>query len=327
MTATRRTPRAAAVPALNPWRTALGLVALWLPAAVVLVSHARWHDVLPADIATHWSGVGLPDSIGTTTTVYALSLGVTTGAAVLGSLAALLRRRSAVADVIVMLSGLVAAPVAGAWVISAWATVDGGSAAQARLGWRLALMVPFLLLGLLPGWLLWRRAAAPAFEPGAMPAPLDLRPGERAAWSETLGATMFLVVAVAAAGAAVVFGLVGNPVAAGALLVTALLAAAFGRIEITADARGLRLRSWFFGIAFKRIALADIATAHSAQIDPLQWGGWGYRFRPGRSALVLRTGPGLVVEQHDGRQFAVTLRDPDTPARLFAALLGATRAR
>ena len=27
MTATRRTPRAAAVPALNPWRTALGLVA------------------------------------------------------------------------------------------------------------------------------------------------------------------------------------------------------------------------------------------------------------------------------------------------------------
>jgi hypothetical protein len=44
---------------------------------------------------------------------------------------------------------------------------------------------------------------------------------------------------------------------------------------------------------------------------------------PGRSALVLRSGPAVVLTLSDGRRFAVTVDDPQTPA----ALLDAFRAR
>lgn len=49
--------------------------------------------------------------------------------------------------------------------------------------------------------------------------------------------------------------------------------------------------------------------------------GWlGYRVAPGRSALVLHAGPGLVIERRNGNLFAVTLTDPETPAGLLTAL-------
>ena len=71
--------------------------------------------------------------------------------------------------------------------------------------------------------------------------------------------------------------------------------------------------------------LVRIAGVEVAEIDPLEWGGWGYRVTPGRSALVLRRGPGLVIHQSDGRRFAVTLDDPRTPAALLTALQSRAR--
>ena len=41
---------------------------------------------------------------------------------------------------------------------------------------------------------------------------------------------------------------------------------------------------------------------------------------PGRSALVLRGGPGMVVDLVDGRRFAVTLDDPAEPVAILNAL-------
>ncbi|HQX36543.1 MAG TPA: hypothetical protein PLA13_09335, partial [Microbacteriaceae bacterium] len=57
-------------------------------------------------------------------------------------------------------------------------------------------------------------------------------------------------------------------------------------------------------------------------IDPMGWGGWGYRVTPGRSAIVLRTGPGLVITQRDQKQFAISLDAPEAPASLLLGLLG-----
>jgi len=53
-------------------------------------------------------------------------------------------------------------------------------------------------------------------------------------------------------------------------------------------------------------------------LRPSEWGGWGYRIMPGRSAIVLRSGPGLVVTTTSGTQFAISLADPQTP-RLYSA--------
>ena len=62
------------------------------------------------------------------------------------------------------------------------------------------------------------------------------------------------------------------------------------------------------------------ATATAEPIHPAAWGGWGYHVLPGRSALVLRAGPGLVLTLRDGRRFAVTVDDPQTPAAPLTAL-------
>lgn len=124
---------------------------------------------------------------------------------------------------------------------------------------------------------------------------------------------------------AVVVGLVIEPWTGVILAAAAILTAAFGRTEVTADHRGFRLRSWMLRIPFRRIPLEDIAEVHTEYIDPMRWGGWGYRVAPGRSALVLHAGPGLVIERSNGNLFAVTLTDPETPAGLLTALAVSVR--
>ncbi|MWV57733.1 hypothetical protein [Rathayibacter sp. VKM Ac-2754] len=41
---------------------------------------------------------------------------------------------------------------------------------------------------------------------------------------------------------------------------------------------------------------------------------------PGRSALILAAGPGLVITTANQREFAISLRDPETPAALLETL-------
>ena len=55
-------------------------------------------------------------------------------------------------------------------------------------------------------------------------------------------------------------------------------------------------------------------------IVPMEWGGWGYRVLPGRSAIVVAGGPGIVVQRTNGTLFAVTLPEPELPAALLTTL-------
>ncbi|MEV0717181.1 hypothetical protein [Asanoa sp. NPDC050611] len=105
------------------------------------------------------------------------------------------------------------------------------------------------------------------------------------------------------------------------LVVPAAALLVLAEVRVSVDRRGLRLTAGLLRLPFKRIPLDRIARAYVQDIDPLRWGGWGYRFMlPGRSAFVTRSGPGLVVELTNGHQFAVTVRDPRTPAALLNAL-------
>jgi len=79
-----------------------------------------------------------------------------------------------------------------------------------------------------------------------------------------------------------------------------------------------------FVVAFGRlgwprrvIALADISDASAIVVEPLQWGGWGYRWVPWAraSAAVIRRGPGIALVLRDGRRFAVTVEDAVTGAK------------
>jgi hypothetical protein len=116
-------------------------------------------------------------------------------------------------------------------------------------------------------------------------------------------------------------GATGPAIAMAVILgASAIVVLGFTRLRVTADRRGLRVVSRVLGIPLRRIPLESIASVGTADLRPAEWGGWGYRMLPGRSALILNAGPGLVVRTTREREFAISLRDPATPAALLEAL-------
>ena len=77
----------------------------------------------------------------------------------------------------------------------------------------------------------------------------------------------------------------------------------------------------------RTIALTDVRRADAVRIEPMEWGGLGYRWIPGAkaSAAVIRTGPGIVLSLADGRRFAVTVDDAVAGAQATTDALAALR--
>ncbi|OOB91509.1 hypothetical protein B0T42_05820 [Rathayibacter sp. VKM Ac-2630] len=157
---------------------------------------------------------------------------------------------------------------------------------------------------------------------------MALGDSESGAWSHTVTGRVFAVVGVVLVLAAAVAvstllaeGSTGPAIAMAVVLgASAILVLGFTRLRVTADRRGLRVVSRVLGIPLRRIPLETIASVGTADLRPAEWGGWGYRMMPGRSALILNAGPGLVVRTTREREFAISLRDPETPAALLEAL-------
>ncbi|MBM2619431.1 DUF1648 domain-containing protein [Actinoplanes sp. LDG1-06] len=299
---------------MNRPRTLAAIVLTWLPAAVTAATWASWSDRLPGRMATHWSGTGPADGFSSSSGFGAAMLITGVVAGVAGIVAA----GRAGQRFWLGLAGAVAGSTAGIWVCTATATLD--NPADPRLGWRLLYFVAGLAWGAVVAL-----AAGPS-PAGVQPppetvAPLDLAPTERAAWSTTLRAPALLASMAVAAIVVVVVAAVGQAPIWPVVVVPLAAALVFGRVRVTADRRGLRLTAGLLNLPFKTIPLAEITGVEATEIEPLEWGGWGYRVTPGRAALVLRRGPGLVVHQSNGRRFAVTLDDPRTPGALLSALL------
>ena len=110
-----------------------------------------------------------------------------------------------------------------------------------------------------------------------------------------------------------------NLLVGAAVIAVTVAALALSQVTVRVDETGLRLG---FGPGVRvRVPLADIRQASAEEIRPLAWGGWGYRVLPGKRALVLRGGPGLVLDLRNGNRFAVTLDEPETSAALVNGLL------
>jgi hypothetical protein len=91
------------------------------------------------------------------------------------------------------------------------------------------------------------------------------------------------------------------------------------RVEAAVSPTGLTVR--LGPIRVRRIPLDKIVRAEATHIEPMRWGGWGWRVIPDASAIVLRRGDGLVVHYPGGRRFAVTVDDAATGAGLLNGLL------
>ncbi|WP_329048464.1 DUF1648 domain-containing protein [Amycolatopsis sp. NBC_01488] len=285
---------------MRPTLTRYAIPAVILLAIVVpaLVLAAR----LPDSIAVHWTWNGVPNG-------HAPGWLVTAGVAAFWCVgwAAVVRDAAAAAGVYGLGGILLAAHSAGLW-----ANLDVTSWERARpVNW--AVAVGILAVGLVAVAAgRWLAPAKPAALAGTAPS-AGLGPDERAVWSGT--AHNFLVVAAVPVAAAVAAVLGDARLWWGGLLIS-LVALLFSSVRVLVGPAGVRVRAGLLGWPRRTWGYADIAEARSDRIVPLAYGGWGWRRRPTRTAVVVRAGDGLVLRLRSGSTFVVTVDGAHTAAGL-----------
>jgi hypothetical protein len=284
-------------------------------------------DRLPDPLATHWGFDGQPNGSMSTSGFVTFVALVTLALWVLAALFVLAARRSPVrfrVERAAMAAVDAVAAFFGCLTVLTFLVNADETARTAELP--ALLLVPVLAVAAVAGMAGFALAGRPPNRPPAgAPAAghavvaRTLAPGERPVWQATL--TSRLLVGTAAV-AAVAGALLAWQVAwwvGLVLLVVAVVCLAVSSAHVTVDAHGLTVGLGPFGWPRKHVAPGAIASVTSEEIQPLVWGGWGYRVAAGRSAVVLRKGPGIVVDLRDGHRFAVTIGDADTGAALLAA--------
>ena len=306
-------------------RIVASIVSLFIPAAAVIVSFAIWRDALPPEIASHWSGTGPADGVMSVAQFLTVALTMSGGAAVIGSAISVWPGVSATGRRFALLiAGIIAGAGAQTWLVSTALTLQTGDPYEVVLGPWVVLGLVSVAYGLVPFYL----APKPPVVTRDVHTRIEFAPGEDGAWSRTITANLFVwvavvlaVVGVALYGSALMNGEVSEALLGVVVLaITIVIVLAFSRFRVTADWRGLRVVSSIFRLPLKRIPLDNIDTIETGELLPGEWGGWGYRVMPGRSALILRKGPGLIVTTRNQKQFALTLDEPTVPAALLATL-------
>ncbi|WP_432156264.1 DUF1648 domain-containing protein [Streptomyces sp. bgisy153] len=296
-----------------------------LPFGVVAVGYvavflARY-DRLPERMATHYSGDGSADGFMSRAGALWLGGGLLVGLGVLFTLLTLRAGGSAgsrlTAATAVGTAVTVGYPLLGIVLVNT--DIDDPARAGMPL-WHLAVLVPAALAAGAAAW--WVIGAGP--EPAGRPASptLPLADGEAAAWSRSTSSRALLPAAAVIALCGV-SGLVAGPWWAGAVpLVLSLLCLAFARVRVTVDRRGLTVASAVLPGPRLTVPLDRVADAASVQVDAMgDFGGWGYRIRPHKRGVVLRSGEALAVRTADGPEYVVTVDDAATAAALLNGLV------
>lgn len=301
-------------------RRLLGTALAVLAPIGVLIGYPALRSGVPDPLPTHWNIDGAVDN---TASVHAFFVTTLVISAVLaaGVAAAIWLAHSPMAGR--MLASLL---TFGAWlatVICLATLLASSGAARAQdvaMPWYtvvLFVLVPALLgigaWALLPGR--WEPATV---TPAA--STLTLAAGERVVWIGHEHSTLTRILCGLAAVIGVVFLRLQVTVAI-PLFVVAVALAMVSELAVRIDGGGVHTLWGPFGWPRPRIPLSDIASAHAEQIDPMAWGGWGYRVSRRGVAAVVRRGPGLVIERIDRPTYAVTVPNADRGADVLNALL------
>lgn len=141
---------------------------------------------------------------------------------------------------------------------------------------------------------------------GAACLALGIKLAVDASWTSVLPALVMSVVGCIAAGLLMLYGTL-----------------AFVHVAVTVNKDSLEVRCGHIGLPRRRILLSQVVDAVFApRVTPRQWGGWGYRWRPGKgTAVVVRRGEGMVLVLGDGHRFTVTVDNAETAVRIIRARL------
>lgn len=112
----------------------------------------------------------------------------------------------------------------------------------------------------------------------------------------------------------------------GALVaLAAVVGAGFLFARVLADRRGLRV---FLAGAWRvlDVPASDIADATAAEVKAADYGGWGFRHHEGSTAMLVSSGPAVLVRRRNGSAIALSAGTDDAATRL-AGLLNRVAAR
>nr|WSW66860.1 DUF1648 domain-containing protein [Streptomyces sp. NBC_00995] len=326
----------------NTGRAALATLAalpFLLALAADLILFAARLDRLPAQLASHFVGNGRADDYAGRTSYVVLTTALLVGTGTLWALMATRGGFRGRAFTRVVASGYATAGFLGyLMAVVLLVNVDAAEDARGRAQdvsfpmWQpaAALGVAAFSFGL--GLLLAALGPVPDDPPGREPAEgpegrerIALAAGEVAGWARSTGNRWLLpAAALTCAGGVALMSTVGWSAAIPALL-AGLLLLSFTRPNVAVDRRGITV-SGMLPWPRVQVPLERIETAASRDIKPLaEYGGWGYRIRPGRTGVMIRSGEGIVARLADGRDFAVTVDDSATAAALLNTLIDQRR--
>ncbi|MFE9854081.1 DUF1648 domain-containing protein [Streptomyces sp. NPDC005780] len=324
----------------NTGRAALAALPFLLALAADLILFATRRDRLPAQLASHFVGNGRADDYAGRTSYVVITTVLLVG---IGALWVLMTARGgfhgrAYRRVVACgyaVAGFLGYLMAVVLLVNVDAAEDGQGRAQGVSFpmWQLAAALGVAALAFGLGLLL--AAVAPVPEEPSVDGQADgvaaggeriaLAAGEVAGWARSTGNRWLLpAVALTCAGGVALLFTVGWSAAVPVVLV-GLLLLSFARPNVAVDRRGITV-SGMLPWPRVRVPLDRIETAASRDIKPLaEYGGWGYRIRPGRTGVMIRSGEGIVARLADGRDFAVTVDDSATAAALLNTLIDQRR--
>jgi hypothetical protein len=138
--------------------------------------------------------------------------------------------------------------------------------------------------------------------------------------------SVFVMIAIASVIPAVLIG-IAVPWLGVLLIAVALIGAAFLCARVKADRGGLKVL--LAGVVpVMDIPAGSISAASAADVRAADYGGWGYRNHGGTAAMLVSSGPAVVVSKTDGQRLAVSGGSQASAARLAEVLTRvAARAR
>jgi hypothetical protein len=208
------------------------------------------------------------------------------------------------------------------FVVPAWLSRGAVRAEEVTMQWWAVLLVPLLptVVALAVARLL---PATPSADP-TVTAPrssaLRLREGERVVWLGRAASGRMLGVAGGLLVAAVFVVFTAWPLA-NAMALVAVVLFWIHVVSLRVDDRGLTV-AWGPGRWPRvHVPLDEVVSVRSEHVEPLRWGGWGYRRTLRGTAAVSRRGPGVVVERRGRVPLVVTVDDPAGAVDVVDALL------
>ncbi|MDX2344580.1 MAG: DUF1648 domain-containing protein [Acidimicrobiia bacterium] len=299
----------------SKWLT-LGVVPLIIYGSIIAPFVLFWSD-LPNPMASHWSLAGNAD--GAMPPIILLALLVAIAAAVHVAVVRVVARTPVEAASFVAGLYVIGAVLAGVGWLSVLANRDQGSWEAADGVGLLQILVLVAVAGV-AGFVGWVLVGGRSVDrPDADRPMLDVAEPGHAVWASRGTGKLFYVVGAVL----IVAGLATWGWSTVVLIVIGIVIVTFAEVRTTVSSRGVIVSMGWLGIPSWTVPLSSLTAAEIEVINPMSYGGWGYRIRPGVRAVISRGGEAIRLVRTDKADLVLTVDDAETGAGLINSMLGA----